>query len=129
MLLSVCYVALQRILQCVLLYFRSREFKELEIIVLRHELAVLRRQVRRPALRPEDRVFFAAVSRLLPRALWTSLIVKPGHRARMASSIARGAVGCNAKRAAAPNCSTRRDRQGLMRQSLEFRAREISQPF
>ena len=47
MILSVCYVALQRVLQFVALAFRSREFKELEIVVLRHELAVLRRQVDR----------------------------------------------------------------------------------
>jgi hypothetical protein len=39
-LLSVCDVALQRVLQLVVLLFRSREFKELEIVVRRHELAV-----------------------------------------------------------------------------------------
>ena len=43
--LSVCYVAFQRVLQVVFFLFRSSEFKELEIIVLRHELAVLRRQI------------------------------------------------------------------------------------
>ena len=48
--LSVCYVAFQRVLQVVLLQFRSTEFKELEIVVLRHELALLHRQVRRPAV-------------------------------------------------------------------------------
>ena len=43
--LSVCYIAFQRLLQPVGLMFRSTEFKELEIVVLRHELARLRRQV------------------------------------------------------------------------------------
>ena len=77
MILSVCYVALQRVLQFVALAFRSHEFKELEIVVLRHELAVLRRQVGRPGLRTADRVFLSAASRLLPRASWASFIVKP----------------------------------------------------
>jgi len=35
--LSVCYVAIQRVLQLISLLFRSTEFKELEIVVLRHE--------------------------------------------------------------------------------------------
>ena len=77
MLLSVCYVSLQRVLQCLVLCFRSRESKELEIVVLRHELAVLRRHGGRPPLRAADRVFLAAVSRLLPRANWPSYFVKP----------------------------------------------------
>ena len=47
MLLSVVYVALQRILQLVSLLFRSSDSKELEIVVLRHEVAVLRRQIER----------------------------------------------------------------------------------
>ena len=75
--LSVCYVAFQRVLQLVFLLFRSTEFKELEIVVLRHELAVLRRQVRRPAFRPADRFFLAAASRLLPRVRWSSFLVTP----------------------------------------------------
>ena len=77
MLLSVCYVALQRVLQLVILCFRSRQFKELEIVVLRHELAVLQRQTGRTALKTSDRGFLAAASRLLPRTIWTSFIVKP----------------------------------------------------
>jgi putative transposase len=74
---SLCYVVLRRVLQIAALRLRSQEFKELEIVVLRHELAVLRRQVGRPALRPADRVFLAAASRLLPRTSWRSIVVTP----------------------------------------------------
>ena len=77
MVLSVLYVALQRILQLVSLLFRSADSKELEIVVLRHELAILRRQVHRPALRPADRWFLAAASRLLPRVKWSLFLVTP----------------------------------------------------
>jgi hypothetical protein len=75
--LATCYVVLQRVLQLISLLCRSTEFKELEIIVLRHELTVLRRQVRRPTLRQADRVFLAAASRLLPRVKWSSCLVTP----------------------------------------------------
>jgi putative transposase len=74
---SFCYVVLRRVLQLAALRFRSREFKELEIVVLRHELSVLRRQVTRLELQPGDRVFLAAASRLLPRTRWRSFVVTP----------------------------------------------------
>ena len=74
---SLLYVLLARLMAVVLLCFRSSEFKELEIVVLRHEIAVLRRQVSHPALRPADRGFLAAASRLLPRARWSAFFVTP----------------------------------------------------
>ena len=77
MLLSVLYTAVQRVLQLLVLLFRSTSSKELEIIVLRHELAVLRRHVRRPVFRAADRVFLSAASRLLPRVNWSAFMVTP----------------------------------------------------
>ena len=74
---SLCYLVVRCLLQLVLLRPRSQEFKELEIVVLRHELAVLRRQTRRPQLTTSDRVFLAAASRLLPRSRWQSFLVTP----------------------------------------------------
>jgi putative transposase len=76
-LITLCYVVLQRILQLVTLRFRSIEFRELEIVVLRPELAVLRRQVRKPSFTAPARVFLAAVSRTMPRGKWTSFLVTP----------------------------------------------------
>ena len=77
MLLSVCYVALQRVLQLLVLRFRSGDAKALEIVVLRHEVAILRRQTSRPRLPIADRVFLAATSRVLPRSCWTLFLVTP----------------------------------------------------
>jgi putative transposase len=74
---SLCYLALRCLLQLVLLRPRSQDFKELEIVVLRHELAVLRRQTRRPQLTTTDRIFLTATSRLLPRSTWRSFLVTP----------------------------------------------------
>ncbi len=54
---SLCYVVLGRLLQLAALRFRSEKFKELEIMVLRHKLAVLGRQAGRPELKPADQVF------------------------------------------------------------------------
>jgi hypothetical protein len=51
--------------------------KDLEILVLRHELAVLRGQVKRPVYRTSDRAFLASASRLLPRHAWGSFAVRP----------------------------------------------------
>ena len=45
---------------------RSQEFQELEIIVLRHELAILRRTTRRPAITAVDRLLLARSSPILP---------------------------------------------------------------
>jgi hypothetical protein len=64
-LVSLVYLLFRRKLAVSALRLRSREFKELEIVVLRHELAVLRRQVARPGLDESDRVFLAAASHLL----------------------------------------------------------------
>jgi len=74
---SFVYLALRRSLELVTLCFRSAEAKEIEVLVLRHELVVLRRQHPRPRLQPTDRALLAALSRLLPRARWSVFLVRP----------------------------------------------------
>src|SRR5680860_247614 len=74
---SLLYLVLRRLIELVSLRLRCSEFKELEIVVLRHELTLLRRQVARPALQPTDRAFLAAASRLLPRPRWSAFFVRP----------------------------------------------------
>jgi putative transposase len=103
LLLSLSYLVVRCVLQLVFLRPRSQDFKELEIVVLRHELSVLRRQTRRPQLTMTDRVFLAAASRLLPRSRWRSFLVTPAtllrwHRRLVARrwtySNRNGRVGC-----------------------------------
>jgi len=74
---SLLYLLFRRALAVAALRLRSCEFKELEIVVLRHELAVLRRQVSRPQLKEGDRVFLAAASRILSGTSWQSFFVRP----------------------------------------------------
>ena len=74
---SFLYLALRHVLELIMLCCRSTEAKEIEILVLRHELTVLRRQHPRPRLQPKDRALLAALSRQLPRARWSVFLVKP----------------------------------------------------
>jgi hypothetical protein len=50
---------------------------DVEVLVLRHQLAVLKRQVSRPRLRQRDRLLMAALSRMLPRERWSAFLVRP----------------------------------------------------
>ncbi len=75
--LSFLYWLLRRLLELLVLRMRSEREKEIEILVLRHQLQVLERQVVRPQLRPSDRALLAAFSRALPRQAWPSFFVTP----------------------------------------------------
>jgi putative transposase len=75
--LSLVYWVLRRVLELLVLRMRSRRANEIELLVLRHQLRVLERQVGRPRFEPADRVLLAALSHALPRTLWPSFLVTP----------------------------------------------------
>ena len=74
---KLAYLTLRRSIQLFVLLARGDAAKDLEILVLRHQLTVLRRQTPRPRLEPADRALLAAASRVLPRACWSCFFVKP----------------------------------------------------
>jgi hypothetical protein len=75
--LSFLYWMLRRLLELSVLRLRSGRAKEIEILVLRHQLRVLERQVGRAQLQPADRALLAAFSGALPRRAWSSFLVTP----------------------------------------------------
>jgi transposase InsO family protein len=77
MLLSFIYHIFVSLLKLLVGSGQPARAKDIELMVLRHQLDVLRRQIERPRLRPSDRAFLAAVSRLLPPGRRHGLLVTP----------------------------------------------------
>jgi putative transposase len=75
--LSFLYLAFLRVLQLVRLRRGDVDDLAIEVVMLRHEVAVLRRQVARPALRPADRALLAGLSRLMAKARRGRFFVQP----------------------------------------------------
>jgi len=74
---SFVYLVVRNLFALLWLLGRPRRSKELEILVLRHELAILRRQTSRPRLTGADRALLASLSRSLARPAWAVFSIKP----------------------------------------------------
>jgi putative transposase len=72
-LLKIVYLLVRRVLGLAVLVFRRDLAKDAELLVLRHENAVLRRHAGRVRYQPADRVWFAALARLIPRRRWAEI--------------------------------------------------------
>ena len=71
------YRLARRFLQLAALRLRAADDKDVEILVLRHQLSVLRRQVGKPAFDDADRALLAALSAAMPRTRWQAFMVQP----------------------------------------------------
>jgi putative transposase len=74
MLFSLLYSLVRRLLGA---GGRRPDERDIELLVLRHQVKVLQRQVKRPRLNRLDRVLLAAASRRLTKSSWSSFVVRP----------------------------------------------------
>src|SRR5207245_889431 len=80
--------------------------KDVEIAVLRHQLAVLHRQVARPRYAPTDRLVLATLARLLPRERWSAFLVTPATLLRWHRELVRRRWYCPWEKRLGPRASS-----------------------
>ena len=95
MIVSLVYRTVRGLLSLPELLRRREASVEAELLVLRHENAVLRRQLTSPVrYEPADRLWFSALSSLIPRHRWALVLPRhPGHRTGLAPQADRTQVG------------------------------------
>jgi putative transposase len=97
--LGLCYLVICRIFGLLGSRRRTALDKDIELMVLRHEVRVLKRQLHgRVRYRPADRAILAALSRLLPRWRWRCFLVTP----ETPASLASGALASQVEAMASP---------------------------
>jgi transposase InsO family protein len=70
---SVVYLVARCLLDCLMVLARREASKDTELLVLRHQKAVLRRQISRVRYQPGDRLWLSALSQLIPRQRWAEV--------------------------------------------------------
>jgi hypothetical protein len=99
---SFLYLAFRALLGALVRSRRGLDVKDIELLVLRHELEILRRQVARPHLRAADRGLLAAAACHLPRPSRGARLVTPAHAVAVASGARAPKVATAARPARAP---------------------------
>ena len=119
-LLKIAYVLTCRMLGLVVLLCRGDQAKDAELLVLRHENAVLRRNAGRVRYESADRVWFTALARLIPRRRWAEVF--PVTPATLLAWHRRLAAKKN-ERASGASPAARRRSQALHALSFAWRGR------
>jgi len=124
MLLKSVYLLVRRVLSLAVLISRTDLAKDAELLVLRHENAVLRRNAGQVRYEPEDRVWFAALARLIPRRRWADVFpVTPATLLTWHRKLAANKYDTSKRRrpgrpptipAIAPPCRPPRDRESAV---------------
>ncbi|HZJ50124.1 MAG TPA: helix-turn-helix domain-containing protein [Actinomycetota bacterium] len=110
--LSFVYQVVRSVLRLIVWSLRSRDAQALEVMVLRHQLEVLDRQVGRARFEPQDRLLLAAASRLISRARWHVFSVRPETLLRWHHRLTRRAARWGSKSRGRPPIS--RDLKNLI---------------
>src|ERR1035437_2548407 len=100
MLFSLLYMVLRAVF-CLAPAGDQRD-RELEILVLRHQVKVLKRKAGRPRLRRRDRLFLAAAAPLLPRGRWSCFIVTPATLLAWHRALVKPKWTCRRRRSGRP---------------------------
>src|SRR6266516_7963160 len=99
----------RRLLGCLMVLARREVPKDAEMLVLRHENAVLRRQIGRVRYQPADRLWLSALSRLIPRQRWAEVFTVTGDAARLAPAPGHAQMGLHEQAASRTAVHASRD--------------------